>query len=212
VQDFLALRDRMDAASLAARLAEDPWPGELEERRQAHNRIDRLTGTTPDAGGLFFVDEDWSFASVPGRDIYVRSAMAEADLRDLFVQVGQDGFGRDATWGRGRFDVASVEPAPRLDGGTGNRWLSLSHGTIGPGMEAPRYRLATHYGKLGAAAARSGIRPWKRPVLLARPGATFAAAGSGPIGALLDGVHQDAAWVRHDARHVAIRFTEAHGK
>lgn len=209
VGDFLALRDRMEGASLAARLAGDPWKGDLADRRQAHNRIDRLTGTTPDAGGLFFADEDWSFAEAPERDIYVRSAMPAAELRELLAQVGQDGFGRDATWGRGRFDVASLEPEPRLGGGTGNRWLSLSHGTIGAGMEAPRYRLATHFGKLGEAAARLGARPWKRPILLARPGATFASSAGGPFGALLEGVHQDAPWVRHDARHVAIRFTEA---
>jgi CRISPR-associated protein Csm4 len=210
-EDFARLRGRLGPQELAAHLHDDPWRGEAGEARIAHNRIDRLTSTTPKEGGLFFVDEDWSFASCPERDIYVRSAMSVERVRSLFAGIGEDGYGRDATWGRGRFEVVSVMPSPALDAQAGNRWMSLSHGTVTQAMAEPRYRLATHFGKLGEAAARGGARPWKRPLLLARPGATFAAPGAGPFGTLLDGVHQDAAWVRHDARHVAIRFTEAGG-
>lgn len=207
--DFLALRERLRPDNLADKLRDDPWRSDLADTRLAHNRIDRLTGTTPETGGLFFVDEDWSFAPSPERDIYVRSVMPVERLCALFAQMGDDGFGRDATWGRGRFVVASVEPAAELDARKGARWLSLSHGTIGSDMLDARYRLSTHFGKLGELAARSGPRPWKRPILLARPGATFAAEDDGPFGSLLEAVHQDAAWVRHDARHVAIRYSEA---
>jgi CRISPR-associated protein Csm4 len=207
--DFAGLRGRMNPAALLVQLRGDPWRDAIDDRRLAHNRIDRLSGTTPKEGGLFFVDEDWSFGKCPERDIYVRSTMSAGEVAELFAEIGRGGFGRDATWGRGQFDLVTVDPAASLDAPVGNRWMSLSHGIVTEAMRTPRYRLATHFGKLGELAARGGPRPWKRPVLLARPGATFAAAIDGPFGLLLKGVHQDAPWVRHDARHVAIRYTEA---
>ncbi len=208
VDGFCGVRAALSPSKLDVHLRQDPWTVEQSDMRLAHNRIDRLTGTTPKEAGLFFVDEDWSYTVSPERDIYVRSVMLADELGGLFAEIGKDGFGRDATVGRGRFDVLSVAPVAELDAAEGSRWLSLSHGTITSQMGAPRYRTMTHFGKLGEVAARSGARPWKRPLLLARPGATFAASGAGPFGTLLSGVHQEAAWVRHDARHVAIRYTE----
>lgn len=174
----------------------------------AHNRIDRYTGTTPkEGGGLWFVDDDWSFAKAPLRDLYVETDLAPDYLQDLVADVGAEGYGRDATYGRGRFTVRSLEPDEALLTHGGNRWMSLSHGCLDRAMVEPRYERFTHFGKVGATmAARTG-RPFKRPVLLMRPGATF--GGTGPFGRLLDGVHQDEPKVRHDAQHLAIPFTEA---
>ncbi|MBX6324001.1 MAG: hypothetical protein IRY94_19460 [Rhodospirillaceae bacterium] len=179
--------------------------------RLAHNTIDRRRGTTPEEGGLYFVDEDWTHAVCPRRDIYVRTAAPREEIEKRFAAIGEAGYGRDATWGRGRFAVEAVEAATALDAHAGSRRVSLSHGTITGNMADVRYRLVTHYGKLGQAMAAAGTRPcrpFKLPVVLTRPGATFRPAGPGPFGALLAGVHQDRPEVRHDARHVAIPYTE----
>ncbi|MBX6323968.1 MAG: hypothetical protein IRY94_19295, partial [Rhodospirillaceae bacterium] len=65
VADFLALRDRLSAQALAARACRAPWEERKETAqhgtvRLAHNTIDRRRGTTPEEGGLYFVDEDWT--------------------------------------------------------------------------------------------------------------------------------------------------------
>jgi CRISPR-associated protein Csm4 len=205
--DFAALRLRLDPVFLADKLVDAPWRDEEAAIAVARGRVDAATGRT-DAARVIVDAEDWSFGTAPLRDVYVRSVEAPERLAALVGAVGASGFGRHASRGRGRFVVAGIDPAPELDGAEGTRWMSLSHGTVTTAMREPRYLLATHAGKLGAAAAGSGLRPWKHALLLAAPGATFAAAGEGPFGALLDGVHPDAARVRHDARHVALRYAE----
>ena len=175
----------------------------------AHNRIDRHTGTTPvDGGGLWFVEDDWSHGHAPLRDLYVETDMAGDRVAALLDEVGAEGYGRDATYGRGRFRVRACAHEEELRAHDGERLMSLSHGCLDPAMVAPRYERFTHFGKVGfALAARTG-RPFKRPVLVMKPGATFA-TGPGPFGRLLSGVHQDDERVLHDAQHVTISFTEA---
>lgn len=210
VKGFLDLRGALSETALASEVVASSLPGELNGYRLAHNTIDRHRGSTPEEGGLFFVDEDWSHAVMPQRDVYVRAPVDAGEVEDLFRRVGDNGYGRDSTWGRGRFDVEGVEQAEALDGHEGSHRLSLSHGTITPNMLDARYKLFTHFGKVGDLMAAEGVRPWKRPVLLARPGATFRPDGDGPFGALLKGVHQDRPeTICHDARHVAIPYTEA---
>ncbi len=209
VTDFLRLRPALDEAALRAALAAAPPPADgAWPQRLAHNSIDRHTGGTPEAGGLYFVDEDWGFLRAADRDVYVAAETDAATLHALFAHVGMQGFGRDATWGRGVFSVGRVERADELADFAGNRMLSLSHGTISANMRDARYRLFTHFGKVGIGMAAAGARPWKRPVLLTRPGATFAPDGPGPYGALLGEVHQDRAEIRHNALHVALPFRE----
>jgi CRISPR-associated protein Csm4 len=192
----------------------------------AHNRIDRITGTTPDTAGLWFVEDDWSFAKVlrdgrpdpqaPLRDLYVDTDMPMAEVVTLLAEVGEHGYGRDATYGRGRFRVEGAEPDPELAAHAGNRAMSLSHGCLTASMHDPRYERFTHFGKVGIELAATGARPFKRPVLLMRPGATFRPEGAGPFGALLGGahepperrVHQDRPEVVHHAFHLAIPYTE----
>ena len=206
VDDFLKLRGDLSEDRLLPHLVETPW--HTEEQRLAHNAIDRQTATTPESGGLFFVDEDWSFTEEPSRDIYVRTAADVEEVRSLFGWIGGWGYGRDATWGRGRFTVDRVEPVPTLDAATGNRRLSLSHGTLTTNMRNARYKLAPHFGKVGSEMAARLTRPWKLPLLLVRPGTTFQPVDAGPFGELLAGVHQERADILHDARHLVVPFNE----
>lgn len=178
VADFLELRLGLGEAGLLARLRKQAAEREQIIKRaqpprrshplsltvrQAHNTIDRLTGTTPETGGLYFMDEEWRRDEAAEMDVYAAGEITLENLQALFNTVGEFGFGRDANLGRGRF-TATVEPAdPRLFAHDGNRRLSLSHGVLTANMAAPFYKLHTHYGKLGGLYAsgsgrRSNIR------------------------------------------------------
>ncbi len=206
VEDFLALRDGLNESCLQKRLID--LPGRVRSVRQAHNTIDRHTGTTPDSGGLYFMPENWHDDQARQLDVYVRTDLDADTLRDWFAQLGEHGFGRDASLGRGQF-VVEVEAAdPRLFAHTGNRLLSLSHGTLSANMAAPRYKLHTHYGKLGGLYAGGARAPFKYPLTLTRPGMTFSPADDGPYGELLESVHPHHAEIRHHAFHLCLPYTE----
>jgi CRISPR-associated protein Csm4 len=210
---WLERRDRLAADRLSGNTLAD---GAAEvEHRHAHNTIDRQRGTTPDAGGLFFVDDWWPDETKGGqrRDLYVAGELAPERIRALLEEVGAHGHGRDTSYGRGRFKVAAIQAERELLAHDGPWRMSLGHGGLSANMKEPRYRLLTHYGKLGPEAAALGGRPWKLPVLLLRPGATWQAADAGPFGRLIEDHYQDAAALAFapvlHAWHLAVPYREA---
>lgn len=221
VADFLELRAGLNEARLLARLRQRAAEQEKAESdqsrwrsrplsltvRQAHNTIDRLTGTTPETGGLYFMEEKWRRDQAAEMDVYAAGEIGGEELQALIDTIGEFGFGRDANLGRGRF-AATVDLADsRLFAHDGNCRLSLSHGVITSNMAAPFYKLHTHYGKLGGLYAGGERSPFKHPLLLARPGATFSPADAGPFGTLLDGVHPHHPEIRQNAWHFCLPFT-----
>lgn len=213
IDDFLALREGLTEEGLAARFTAAPDAAlsrKVERVRTAHNTIDRRTGTTPESGGLYFMEETWTQGEAQARDVYFETSSTKDELAELLEIVGRLGFGRDASLGRGRFELKALELAePRLFEAGGDWRMSLSHGALDPAMQKPRYRLHTHYGKLGGLYAGGARSPWKHPLLLSRPGATFLAAGEGPYGKLLRGVHPHHPEVVHNAWHLCVPFTAA---
>lgn len=199
-------------------------PPFLAPERVPHNRIDRASGKTPEAGGggLWFAEELWPKptdrnARHIDADLYVRSTLPARVLEDLLAHVGEVGFGADAGLGRGRFRVEGSEAAawledmPRGNNATA-RMLSLSQGVVTENMREARWRRFVLFGKLGREMVAEGKRPWKLPLVLAEAGATFAPEGSGPFGAWVTGLHQDddpADPIGHNAWHLAIPYTEA---
>jgi CRISPR-associated protein Csm4 len=198
-------------------------PPFLSPKRVPHNRIDRGSGKTPEAGGggLWFSEELWPKprdreARRIEADLYVRSALPAKALEALIADVGEIGFGGDAGLGRGRFRLEGSEAAGWLEeaprGAGEARMLSLSQGVVTANMRAPRWRRFVLFGKIGREMMAEGRRPWKLPLVLAEAGATFAADGPGPFGAWVTGLHQDddpADPIGHNAWHLAIPYTEA---
>ena len=209
---FLKLRNRMETNTLVREMTDNPAALCTEGCvfRTAHNRINRITGRTPDEGGLFFhdrilEDKEQRF------QIFMRTAVkCKEKIKALFDFIGSQGFGANASTGSGylKFDVVEETELFRA---TGNRAVTLSHGILTPNMTAPRYRLHTHRGKLGGHFAVGGFSPFKYPILMVKPGSTFTPVGEGPCGELLTGVHHDPALagVRHHALHLPLFFTEA---
>ena len=180
--------------------AQPPLPS---QHRAAHNTINRLTATTPDTGGLYFVDEWWANPSHPATsqfDVYVETVVPAQQVLRWFEWVGEHGYGRDASVGRGRFSVELAPVPAGLFDAPGAHRVSFSRGTLSGNMQHALYRLEPHAGKLGGLRA-IGAQPFKRPLLLTKAGATFRAAGAGPFGALIRG-HAALEDVVHNAWHL----------
>lgn len=225
-EGFLSARAALTSATLSPHLVR------IADRdaRFAHNIIDRRTGSTPETAGLHFMKEDWAFAPPtdrtkyplaegqvePGalRDVYAQASDDSAsEIAALFGDLGDTGFGRDASLGRGRWADVAVTRDAELEAppaGSGPlRLMSLSHGTA-DGLIDLRCKLVAHYGKTGPqVAVGAGVSPFKKPLLLAAPGATFSGDPSDLHGAILEGVHPGRPEIIHNARHVAIAYREA---
>lgn len=207
-EDFLRLREALSRPALEETQAE---PGDFLKSAQApHNRIDRRSGHTLEEGGLFFLEEQWPPRAGLNWEVYVCAEMQAGDLHELFEHVGCCGYGRDASWGRGRFSVLAVEAEQQLFAFQGNRLMTVSHGSLSANMLEPRYRMECHLGRLGNFLARSE-NPFKYPLLLLQPGATFRPADGGPFGELLEDVHPhppEGIRIRHNAWHLTVAYNE----
>jgi len=219
---FVKTRDRVSEETLGGHL----FASADRHARFAHNTIDRRTGSTLEEGGLYFLDEDWSHSppeegrerlpegvveAGAERDVYVAAADGDGrEIEDLFEALGETGYGRDATLGRGLWTVVSVTEDKELAAGPRGRLLSLSHGSVERDMAELRCKLVAHYGKAGPAiAVEGGVSPFKKPLLLAAPGATFSGEAENQYGVLLRNVHPGRPEIVHNAFHVAIPFREA---
>jgi CRISPR-associated protein Csm4 len=215
-ETFSKLRTALSARALLEALLDEEAEEETSEsvrarwfraHRAAHNTINRLTGRTPEERGLFFLDDLWPEEDCEA-EVWVRCSLDRKRLEELFGTVGELGYGRDASTGRGRFAVA-VEAAPEeMLEGEWPRRMSLSHGTLTENMEEPYYRLETHYGRLGSLWATGGD-PFKFPLTLLAPGATFRPRDRGPYGELLGDVHPRNRQVRHNGWHLTVGYREA---
>lgn len=212
---FLRIREKVSEQTLMEALMAEPANAEVRESeattiRLAHNRIDRRTGRTPDEGGLYFENAQMLRSSTQIQIFAQCPAACREQLQRLLDHIGTNGFGANASIGCGviRFEV---QEEVNLFAVTGNRSMSLSHGTLTANMGAVRYQQHVHFGKLGGHYALGAFSPFKHPILMMQPGATFTPSKDGPFGSLLEEVHPDPAFktVRHHALHLPIHFTEA---
>lgn len=149
------------------------------ERAQAHNTINRQTGTTGEGQFAPYAMPQIWFHPAMRFDLYVvldEARLALAELCAALAYMGEVGFGRDASIGLGKFELTGKATA--ID------WPAAStpnsHLTLGPcapqgqGFCPVRstYQVATRFGRHGDAAVQSG-QPFKRPVLLAKAGGVF---------------------------------------
>ena len=181
-------------------------------RKLAHNAVDRHGRGTLESGGLYYLEEDWRFAGGNGNiDLYVKSHESPERIRSLIEAVGQRGYGRDASTGRGRFSVTEVvldSELADLSGAT--RGMSLSRGVLTPStMRDAYWRIEPHFGRVGPELTLLGVSPFKRPVLLTMPGTTFRFDGNETLGRWVRDVHPDRPEIGLNGFHLAIPFSEA---
>jgi CRISPR-associated protein Csm4 len=179
----------------------------------ASNTISRIDGTvSQEGGGLFQREKTW-YREGSVLDLYVEVNSAElTSLVQGFLAdyLPKTGFGADKSIGMGGLDI-SVDEAfvpDQIAASNSNARLSLSFASF-PGIEGYKayYRLITKFGKLGGTFAFSSPtggnpKPFKKPILMYAPGATFLCKESLSNKPLMKNVHSD-----QQIRHCGIPLT-----
>lgn len=145
-----------------------------------HNQINRFSNTTGESGSLFELEEQ--FVSGGKLDIYARIAEGfEEDARRLLDLFAAGGFGRKKSTGKGAFRILSFKEYKGLDEIENPKgYLSLSH--FVPAQSDPMdgtYKVMVKYGKMGEEKSLGG-NPFKKPLMMIKPGAVFKAEGWKP--------------------------------
>lgn len=198
-EDYMPLRlyleqaAKLDAAELFARHLQEPKQTEIEQTKdglEPHVTIERHSGGSL-SGGLFFNRLKY-FKRGLTLHLYARTAEPER-LLELLALVGDLGFGRDASTGKGRFSVEldkSFQPQP-LEAIAGSDQMLLSVGASDDlaGLQG-WYAVDLKNGKTGA-----GISPpFKNPILMLREGSVLRTPPQGSW--ILSNIHPNPAVVQ----------------
>ncbi|MDR0776284.1 MAG: hypothetical protein LBE81_06555 [Azonexus sp.] len=152
-----------------------------KEHPQPHNTINRQTGTT--GTGMFAPYTMTQIWPVPGSELDLwlvldTERISAADIFTALAHMGQQGFGRDASIGLGKFELASDDlqawPDLRISDAA-NAYLTLGPCApqgLGFCPQRSYWNTVTRFGRHGDLAVQSG-QPFKRPVLLAKAGSVF---------------------------------------
>ena len=140
---------------------------EPREELSVHNAVNYKTSRTGDGFDPFGVEE----IRYTPFEIYLlidEECWSPESCRDTLRAVGEAGYGKKATTGRGRFDVVSFEEAELPC--EGRDFMALAPMVV-EGCDAVEifYDTFVRFGKHGADDARPN--PFKKPVLMAQTGA-----------------------------------------
>lgn len=156
-------------------------PGEVKWQAHPHNSINRLTDTTgTDGFAPYSVEEYWYAEKNQFKQALQLYAVLNDEmmscrtLQSLMQNIGNMGFGKDASTGLGKFRLESCEQIPAMQQGQANAWLALAPcAPQGLGYDAQNsyWQPFTRYGRHGNWAVL--CNPFKNPVLLANTGSVF---------------------------------------
>ncbi|HLA35258.1 MAG TPA: hypothetical protein VJ001_10385, partial [Rhodocyclaceae bacterium] len=145
---------------------------------QAHNTLNRLTGTTGKDEFAPYTQPQLVHAAGQRIDLYLhvdKDRIAPAEVGCLLGAIGTIGFGRDASTGLGKFRVERCEPMHWVASADANAYWTLAPcAPQGQGFDGEKsyWRMLTRFGRHGNAHALAG-QPFKTPVLLAATAAVF---------------------------------------
>ncbi|MBN8454026.1 hypothetical protein [Accumulibacter sp.] len=149
---------------------------------QAHNTLNRLTGTTGEGAFAPYAVAHSRYAAGQRIDLYLAlddERLPAAEAARLLAALGSAGFGRDASIGLGKFSVEGIEAASFAEPTrAGAYWTLGPCAPQGQGFVGSKsyWRVFTRFGRHGNALALSGS-PFKTPLLLAATGALLVPAG-----------------------------------
>ena len=151
---------------------------------QPRNKINRLTGTTGEGGFAPF--NVWQDIYAPGASLSVfvgidTERVSAASIMDGLKRIGATGYGRDASTGLGRFEVAGLSEVYLGNPANANACYTL--GPSIPGNTEWRDMFFTpviRYGRHGGGMAGSR-NPFKAPVRMADNGAVYVTDGEMPV-------------------------------
>ncbi|GHT84330.1 CRISPR-associated protein, Csm4 family [Betaproteobacteria bacterium] len=148
-------------------------------RTQPHNTINRATSTTGEDMFAPYTQTQIWFHPEMRLELYAvldETRVTAEELVAVLTDMGQSGYGRDASIGLGKFEIKRDETFSTLPHSKdANAWLTLAPAAPqGLGFDANNsfYQPLTRFGRHGDAAVHSG-NPFKRPLLLAKTGSVF---------------------------------------
>ncbi|HHL19536.1 MAG TPA: CRISPR-associated protein Csm7 [Thiothrix sp.] len=153
--------------------------GDIKQRLQAHNTLNRLTETTGTGAFAPYTMTQYWYQQGTTLDIYVLfddTQCSAAELQSCFDDIGCFGYGGDASIGMGKYRIDAFSPYPLPSQAHANACLSLaSCAPQGCGFDPQRsfYQLSSHFGRHGDIAANMRAKPFKNPVLMTQAGAVF---------------------------------------
>ncbi len=133
------------------------------------NSVNRITNTT-DAG--LYVSEEYFFNEKV--DIYAKydsDKIETKEILEIFTQIGEFGFGKDKSTGKGRFEVVEHEENPAILNRKGSKFISLSSFVPDSSCEVLYGKTFTKFGKHGETLVFGN--PFKNPVIMFRSGSIF---------------------------------------
>ena len=144
---------------------------------RTHNSIHRTTLTTGNSPAFapFNVTQTW-FAPHTLLDIYAvidSSRFSLEHFKEAFIQIGQTGYGQDASSGLGKFVVKTFSEVPSNP--TAQHYMTLaSCSPVGMSVLSEQcfYKIKTHFGRHGEVLANYPV-PFKKPILLAQSSAVI---------------------------------------
>lgn len=155
---------------------------------QSHNTINRLTNTTGTGQFAPYSRSVSHYAAGTFLNVYVvlDERLTIDTLEALVARCGQQGFGKEATTGLGKFRLVNSEAL--RDHGAARHWLTLGPCVPGGDMssdgawvaEESFYSLHVRFGRHGDLAAISG-QPYKNPVVMAEVGALLTREAPGAL-------------------------------
>jgi len=167
----------------------------LETHPQTHNSINRTTGTTGEDGfAPYTVEQNWYRPGIVW-DIFIlldESRLKADQIQACLQDIGQFGYGKDASIGAGKFAITAFEAFTLPAQQHANACLTLAPCApqgLGYDEKHSYYQTFTRFGRHGDSAVHEQGKPFKNPVLLAQTAAviTTAIPNEGFIGQGLGG-------------------------
>ena len=145
---------------------------------QPHNSINRTTQTTGEGGFAPFTNEQIWYHPDAQLTVYIvldEQRLSVEELSLCLKNLGEIGFGRDASAGLGKFEIIEETQIKLSEQDHANAYLTLAAcAPQGHAWSAEKcfYQVMTRFGRHGDVAAISE-RPFKNPILLAKAGAVL---------------------------------------
>lgn len=145
---------------------------------QFHNTINRQTGTTGEGAFAPYATELTWYGKETLLDLYIvldEARFSLDDLKQVLKDLGNFGFGRDASIGLGKFSFEEDVQAVDFQEKNANCYLTLANTApqgLGLNNANSYYQITTRFGRHGDVQALSSS-PFKKPIILAKVAAIF---------------------------------------
>ena len=144
-----------------------------KHQRIFKNAINRLSNTVL---SLYHTEEDF-FDDNFCFDIYLKynnHLLKKEEVLNVLEYIGKIGYGKDASIGKGKFEIKNYEESPAVlpKRDNINAFISLSHGIPDSSIKDGYFKTITKFPKHGGYLAITA-NPFKNPVILTIPGSVF---------------------------------------